>query len=231
MRRMTGARFLALLVAIAGAALQQGCTGAPPERTAQMQPSQPAKAAANASERDCLIRAMYFESNRSSHDGLMAVGTVVMNRVHSPDYPNTVCGVVGQPRQFAPGVLTRAMNERELPPAERAADRVLKGERYAPAGEAMHFHMAGLDIPYQVRYVTTAGGNSFYLRTGRRARPSQKVVVAAAPAEASRTEVKEIPAAAPQANLFDKLYASLAGAAPATACETTNAAFGPSPSC
>lgn len=195
-----------------------------------MQPSQPVKTAANESERDCLIRAMYFESNRSSHDGLMAVGTVVMNRVKSPDYPDTICGVVGQPRQFAPGVLTRAMAERELPPAERAAERVLKGARYAPVGGAMHFHMAGLDIPYQVRYVATAGGNSFYLRPGRRSRPSQTVVVAA-PAEASRVEVKEMAASAAQPNLFDKLYASLAGSAPASGCGTTNAAFGPSPGC
>jgi spore germination cell wall hydrolase CwlJ-like protein len=36
---------------------------------------------------------MYFESNRSSRDGLMAVGTVVMNRVASPLCPNTICGV------------------------------------------------------------------------------------------------------------------------------------------
>src|SRR5690606_13334803 len=34
-------------------------------------------------ERECLARAMFFESRRSSRDGLVAVGTVVMNRVDS----------------------------------------------------------------------------------------------------------------------------------------------------
>jgi hypothetical protein len=34
-------------------------------------------------ERDCLARAMFFESNRSSREGLIAVGTVVINRVKS----------------------------------------------------------------------------------------------------------------------------------------------------
>ena len=61
------------------------------------------------SERTCLMRAMYFESNRSSRDGMIAVGTVVMNRVNSTAYPKTICGVVGQPNQFAPGVLTKPM--------------------------------------------------------------------------------------------------------------------------
>ena len=43
-----------------------------------------------ASELDCMARAMYFESNRSSRDGMIAVGTVVMNRVQSTDFPDTI---------------------------------------------------------------------------------------------------------------------------------------------
>ena len=42
-------------------------------------------------DRECLMRAMYFESIRSSKEGLLAVGSVVMNRVESEDFPNTVC--------------------------------------------------------------------------------------------------------------------------------------------
>src|SRR5690349_13737284 len=62
------------------------------------------------SDKECLARAMYFESNRSSDDGMLAVGTVVMNRLESGKYPRTVCGVVGQPGQFASGVLDRPMS-------------------------------------------------------------------------------------------------------------------------
>ena len=46
--------------------------------------------------RECMTRVMYFESNRSSADGMLAVGTVVMNRVEDRNYPKSVCGVVGQ---------------------------------------------------------------------------------------------------------------------------------------
>ena len=58
-------------------------------------------------DRDCLARVMYFESIRSSDEGMLAVGTVVMNRVESDKYPNSVCAVVGQNNQFAPGALSR----------------------------------------------------------------------------------------------------------------------------
>jgi spore germination cell wall hydrolase CwlJ-like protein len=222
MRRGTGAFFLGVLVALSGAIGLQGCTGQVPDQAEKTQHSQTAKVAASSAERNCLIRSMYFESNRSSHDGLMAVGTVVMNRVASPLHPNTICGVVGEPRQFAQGVLTRPMNDAELPPVERAADAVLRGERYAPVGGAMHFHVAGLQIPYRVHYVAEAGGNAFYLKTGQRARKANVVLAAAT------TEAKEAPAPAPQLSLFARLYASLVGAPTVKACDTASSAFAPS---
>lgn len=120
-------------------------------------------------ERDCLARAMFFESHRSSRDGLIAVGTVVMNRVGSDQYPNTICGVVGQKNQFAPGVLSRKMNSKALPDVMAAADAVLKGERHPGVRRAKHFHQAGLKFPYKnMHYVLTAGGNSFYEKLNRR---------------------------------------------------------------
>ena len=54
------------------------------------------------SEQECMERAMYFESNRSSRDGMVAVGSVVMNRVRSQAYPNSVSGVIYQGGQFSP---------------------------------------------------------------------------------------------------------------------------------
>lgn len=121
-----------------------------------------------ARDRECLERAMFFESNRSSPDGLMAVGTVVMNRLASGSYPDTICGVVGQKNQFAPGVLTRKMNSKALPDVQAAADAVLKGKRHPSLKNSMFFHTAGLKFPYNnMHYVLVAGGNSFYEKRGR----------------------------------------------------------------
>ena len=117
--------------------------------------------------RDCLARAMYFESNRSSADGMLAVGTVVMNRVAAKGYPKTVCGVVGQHNQFAPGVLTKAMSEpRSKALAYQVADQVLMGKRHPSlSSEVKFFHTVGYNFPYNnMNYVLEAGGNNFYIK-------------------------------------------------------------------
>jgi spore germination cell wall hydrolase CwlJ-like protein len=117
------------------------------------------------SSRDCLARAMYFESNRSSDEGMLAVGTVVMNRVADRHYPKSICAVVGQKNQFAPGVLSKPMSEkRSAAMAYNVADRVLRGERHKTLGkDVLHFHTAGYRYPYgNMYYVLEAGGNNFY---------------------------------------------------------------------
>lgn len=115
------------------------------------------------SPQDCMERAMYFESNRSSRDGMIAVGSVVMNRVSSDKFPNSVCGVVGQKNQFAKGVLTRKMDSRSMPMIREAARSVLRGERHPMVANAMFFHTAGYTFSYDnMHYVLTTGGNSFY---------------------------------------------------------------------
>lgn len=118
---------------------------------------------AQLSEKECLMRAMYFESNRSSSDGMLAVGTVVMNRVYDARYPKSVCGVVGQKNQFAQGVLTKKMTDSGAVLAAQMADQVLRGARHPGVRNAQHFHTAGLRFPYNnMHYVLEAGGNEFY---------------------------------------------------------------------
>ena len=117
----------------------------------------------SATDLDCLARAMYFESNRSSRDGMIAVGNVVMNRVQSAEYPNNVCGVVGQRNQFAPGVLAKPMDGQGRALARASAAAVLAGERHPNIGRARFFHAAWYDANFNnIHYVMTAGGNAFY---------------------------------------------------------------------
>jgi spore germination cell wall hydrolase CwlJ-like protein len=114
-------------------------------------------------EQECLERAIFFEANRSSREGMLAVGSVVMNRMESGRYPSSICGVVGQKGQFAPGVLSRPMDSNALPEVKAAAADVLAGKRHPKIENAMFFHMAGLKFPYKnMHYVLVAGGNAFY---------------------------------------------------------------------
>ena len=115
------------------------------------------------SELECMERAIFFESHRSSRDGMIAVGSVVMNRVASNQFPDSVCGVVGQKRQFAPGIMTRKMNSRAMPDVREAAVAVLRGERHPMIGNAQFFHAATHRFSYDnMHYVLVAGGNAFY---------------------------------------------------------------------
>jgi spore germination cell wall hydrolase CwlJ-like protein len=122
------------------------------------------KSSGHASAQECMARAMYFESNRSSEDGMLAVGTVVMNRAESGKFSKDVCQVVGQPRQFAPGVLTRPMTEpKSAERARKVAAQVLKGRRHPGVKKALFFHTAGYEPGYNnMRYLAIEGGNAFY---------------------------------------------------------------------
>ncbi|KFC69298.1 hypothetical protein FG93_03344 [Bosea sp. LC85] len=212
----SGRKAIPLLISLAAPALG-ACSMSPVETASTAAPAAKdprearkravALAKADPREKECLVRAMYFESNRSSDAGLLSVGTVVMNRVESPRYPETICGVVGAPRQFASGVLTRPMAARDLPKVEAIAEDILNGRRHEPVGAAKHFHMAGLRFSYpNMHYVTLAGGNAFYVKGERPERrrieePAYQLAAAAAPA-APATTASIVPAsfaAAPRA--------------------------------
>jgi len=47
-------------------------------------------------EWECLTEALYFEARGETVQGIHAVAEVILNRVDSRDYPNSVCGVVNQ---------------------------------------------------------------------------------------------------------------------------------------
>ena len=160
-RRISAASALLLAFALGG------CLSEPESKLADVVAS--AVDVTTPAEKDCLVRAMYFESNRSSDEGLLAVGTVVMNRVKSGFYPNTICGVVGQKGQFDTGVLSKPMYPDEKERVEKVADAILAGKRHPKITKAMYFHLAGLHFHYgNMHYVLVAGGNSFYEKTDHR---------------------------------------------------------------
>lgn len=49
----------------------------------------------------CLTLAIFKEAEGESHAGKRWVGDTVINRVNSKTFPNDVCGVVLQPKQFS----------------------------------------------------------------------------------------------------------------------------------
>lgn len=49
----------------------------------------------------CLALTIFLEARGEPINGQYQVGAVILNRVHSEDFPDTVCEVVNQPKQFA----------------------------------------------------------------------------------------------------------------------------------
>jgi hypothetical protein len=98
----------------------------------------------------CLTEAIYFESRGEPERGQIAVAQVVMNRVFSGYYPNTVCGVVYQNAErklscqftFAcDGIPDRVKEPDAYERAERIAAETLDGKHWLPdVGKATHYH-------------------------------------------------------------------------------------------
>ena len=106
---------------------------------------------ASYSDLELLAALIYCEAGGESYEGQVAVGAVVMNRVESGSYPNTISGVIYQKGQFTPassGKLAKALaNGRYCTAAAQAA---LAGED--PTGGCLHFNSGygqGLQIGNQ----------------------------------------------------------------------------------
>lgn len=82
-------------------------------------------------DRYLLANIIYCEAGGESYAGQLAVGSVIMNRVLSAVFPNTVVGVVYQRRQFSPvgsGRLALALAQNKATEnCYRAADEAMSG--------------------------------------------------------------------------------------------------------
>ncbi|MBQ7765863.1 MAG: cell wall hydrolase [Lachnospiraceae bacterium] len=82
-------------------------------------------------DRYLLANLIYCEAGGEPYEGQLAVGAVVINRVLSSVYPNTVSGVIYQKRQFSPvasGRLALALAQNKATPScYQAADAAMAG--------------------------------------------------------------------------------------------------------
>lgn len=129
------------------------------------------RAAANASWRDIsevtfeesdrylLANLIYCEAGAEPYDGKVAVGSVVINRVLSSKYPDTVLGVIYQNRQFSPvasGRLALALEaNRATEACYRAADEAMSG--ITNVGNCVYFR-----TPIEGLEGIQIGGHIFY---------------------------------------------------------------------
>lgn len=96
------------------------------------------------SETALLAALIQAEAGTQPYEGQLAVGAVVMNRVRSGGYPNTVMGVIMQPGQFPPatnGTVGAIVSRGAKASCVRAAEAAINGE--TNVGGAVHFGRVG----------------------------------------------------------------------------------------
>lgn len=97
------------------------------------------------SDLELLAALIYCEAGNQTDEGKLAVGAVVMNRLNSPSYPDTLRGVIGASGQFSPvasGFLARVLSKNKVPQScYDAAQKALNGE--SNVGSATHFRRVG----------------------------------------------------------------------------------------
>ena len=95
-----------------------------------------------ASDLDLLAAIIWCEAGNQPYDGMVAVGQVVMNRVNSSSFPNTIAEVLNQPGQFTPsssGSLQAAINAGVNSNCYAAAQDALNGAAPVP-GYPLYFN-------------------------------------------------------------------------------------------
>lgn len=100
--------------------------------------------AADADEVRLLGALIYCEAGNQSYEGMLAVGAVVMNRVKSGAYPNTIHSVIYASGQFTPAMTGKVAKvyEGNVPDlCLQAAQAAINGE--TTVGDATHFRRAG----------------------------------------------------------------------------------------
>lgn len=127
----------------------------------------------------CLTEALYFEARGESLAGQVAVAEVILNRVDSNRYPDSVCGVINQGTgngryacQFSYNCDGKAevFNEtRALEQVGKIAKLMLDGAERKLTGGATHYHTKSVAPNWSRVFDRTAtiGYHHFYRETLR----------------------------------------------------------------
>lgn len=127
---------------------------------------------------NCLTNAIYYEAGNEPEDGQRAVAQVVLNRVRSPLWPNSVCSVVYQGSERADykcqftfscdGAMARLPAAAAWARARRVAADALAGQVYAPVGLATHYHTLAVRPVWSssLAPVAVIGAHIFYRNPG-----------------------------------------------------------------
>lgn len=121
----------------------------------------------------CLTEALYFEARGESLLGQIAVAEVILNRVRTEGYPDSVCGVVRQGEEtpngcqfsfMCDGKAEEIRNREKFEELGKIAWVMLQGKPRTVTGNATHYHATSV-MPRWARKLeptTRIGAHIFY---------------------------------------------------------------------
>lgn len=115
------------------------------------------------SDLDMLSAIIECEAGGESYEGKVAVGNVVLNRLSSSRYPNTIFGVISQPSQFAPYTSGRfyiVLYRGASSSCRTAAQAAMNGESYATG--CLNFMTKAAAEKYGYTWAFELGGHVFW---------------------------------------------------------------------
>lgn len=119
-------------------------------------------------ELGCLAMNIYHEARGETEKGKLAVAAVTMNRVNNKHYPDSVCGVVWQSKQFSWTDLKikyRLIKDKDAwVNAVEIAQLFLDGGDWTGVGKATHYHTLAVSPNWKSEdhLITQVGNHLFY---------------------------------------------------------------------
>ena len=132
------------------------------ERLAMKKENTGGSYSASASELEWLAATIQAEAGGESYTGKLAVGSVIMNRVKSSAFPNSIVGVITQNMQFASyrsGKVELIMQQGASSACIKAAQEVLGGAR---VGDYLFFMTKYYADYYGITEYTMIGNHAFF---------------------------------------------------------------------
>ena len=124
---------------------------------------------------DCLAINIYREAGNEPFEGKVAVAQVTLNRTQSPDFPNSVCGVVYQKNKFTRKVVcqfswycdskhrNRPIDQESYNESYRVAKMVLVEDfKLESLDQALFYHADYVSPNWGLKKITKIGQHIFY---------------------------------------------------------------------
>jgi len=134
-----------------------------------------------ANEFGCLTEALYHEARSEDDVGVLAVGTIILNRVKNKRFPNTICKVIHQGiywqdkpvrdmcqfSYWCDGKTEKYKDIKALSRILRLAKIILSGIIVKTLDRATHYHASyvspGWANDKQFKFITQIGKHIFYV--------------------------------------------------------------------